>query len=81
MYVTFENTTDEARYDFYVTAALYDTNGNLILVDTNCISEIAVHPGSSLTVKMYIDKDVLWHYKENGIEPDTIDAMVYYEKE
>lgn len=81
VYVTFTNTTDETRYDFYISSALHDAEGNLIFVETQCASDVALHPGSTVTVKMYVDKEFVEYYEENGIEPASVDAMVYYEVE
>ena len=78
VYVTFTNTLDAPVYDFYVVAALRDADGNLVFVDSNSLSNIAVHPGSSITTKLYVDRDLMEYYKMNGIEPETVDAMVLY---
>lgn len=78
IYVTFTNTTDTPRYDFYVTAALYDAEGELIFVDSNILSSIAVHPGATLTVRMYIDSSMIEEYWANDIVPTSIDAIVCF---
>lgn len=78
IYVTFTNSSEEPVYDFYVSAALYDADGNLIYVDTSEISNIAVHPNSTVTAKLYIDGSVLSYYKENDIAPASANAVVFY---
>lgn len=79
VYVTFTNITDKIQYDFYATVALYDTEGNLVYADTDCVSEVALHPESTMTVKMYIENDLVKYYLANSIKPATVDAVVYYE--
>lgn len=81
IYVTFTNPTDEPKYDIYISAALHDADGNLVFADTECGSGIALHPQSTITVEMTIDGDLTKYYKEKGIEPVSVDAMVYYEVE
>lgn len=78
VYVTFTNTFDESVYGFYATCALYDSNGSLVFVDGGSLSNVAVHPGSTVTIKFYIDNDMMEHYLASNIVPTTVDAMVYY---
>lgn len=78
IYVTFTNSSEEPVDDFYVSAALYDADGNLIYVGTSEISNIAVHPNSTVTAKLYIDSSVVSYYKENDIAPASANAVVFY---
>lgn len=78
VYVTFTNPLDEPMYDFYVVAALHDADGNLVFVDSNSLSNCAVHPGSTITTKLYVDRNLMEHYALNSIVPSTVDAMVLY---
>lgn len=78
IYVTFTNSSEEPVDDFYVSAALYDADGNLIYVGTSEISNIAVHPNSTVTAKLYIDSSVVSYYKENNIAPASANAVVFY---
>lgn len=76
IYVTFTNTTTAPALDCYAIAALYDTEGNLIYVDSINLDDIAVHPGSSVTALLYVNDDLLEYYNANGITPATVDAIV-----
>ena len=78
VYVTFTNTLDKPLYDFYIVAALHDADGNLIIVDSSSLSNVAVHPGCTVTAKLYVDRDLMEHYAKNGIVPESVDAMVLH---
>ena len=69
--VTFTNTTDEI---------LYDQNGELLFINTEVVSGIGVHPGSTITVRLYIYEDILMYFCREGLTPTTVDALVYCEK-
>lgn len=81
IYVTFTNSAEEPVEGFYISAALYDADGNLIYVGTNQISNIAVHPDSTVTAKLYIDSDMVAYFKENNVTPASANAMVFYVNE
>ena len=76
VYVTFTNTTEEVLHNLYIVAALYDTEGTLIFVDSASLSSISVHPNSTITVEIYVDRDLMDYYAANGITPAAVDAMV-----
>ena len=78
--VTFTNTTDEILYDYEIVAALYDQNGELLFINTEVVSGIGVHPGSTITVRLYIYEDILMYFCREGLTPTTVDALVYCEK-
>lgn len=78
--VTFTNTTDEILYDYEIVAALYDQNGGLLFINTEVVSGIGVHPGSTITVRLYIYEDILMYFCREGLTPTTVDALVYCEK-
>lgn len=78
IYVTFTNETDTPRYNFYVTAALYDEEGELIYVDSKTLYDTAVHPGSTVTVQFYVDSSMIEEYWANDIVPTSIDAIVCF---
>ena len=78
--VTFTNTTDEILYGAYVVAAITDEEGNLIYVDRNNYDSIGVHPGSTVTIKLYIDRDYITYYETYGIKLANVEALVYYDK-
>lgn len=77
--VTFTNTTDKAVYRFYVTAAMYDQEGNLIYTDFTILSDTAVHPGSTVTQRLAVDSDIMDYYAANGITPASAEAIVCFE--
>lgn len=81
IFVTFTNTSEEPRYDFYLSVAMYDAEGNLIYADADKLGDVAVHPGSTVTAKMYIDSDVVTYLTDNKITPATISAVVFYVEE
>lgn len=81
VYVTFTNTTDEIKYGFYTTIALWDTEGNLIFVNGDSADTTGVYPGSTITRKVYVDSDCIKHFKAHGIEIANIEATVRYEAE
>lgn len=81
VYVTFTNPTEEAIYGFYVSAALLDAEGCVIFAEGTSLNSLAVHPGSTITVKLYVDADVLTYYAANGIEIASADSIVFYGKE
>lgn len=81
IYVTFTNTTNDTVFSFYVTAAMYDGEGNLIFVDYDLLSDTAIHPGSTVTQRLYVDSDLMEYFSNNGITPTTADAIVCIEVE
>lgn len=79
--VTFTNESSEMLYDFYITAALYDQNGGLIFVGGDSYSAVGIHPGSTITVKLYIDDDDVAYFERNKLVPTSADSIVYIEKD
>jgi hypothetical protein len=73
--------SDETRYRYYVVAALLDTSGNLVYVNTNRLESIGLHPGSTATFSLYIDSDNINYLEANGIQVSSVDAIVYYREE
>lgn len=78
--VTFTNTTDEILYGAFIVAAVTDAEGNLIYVDRNDYDNLGIHPGSTITIKMYIDRDYLTYYETYDIKPANVEALVYYNR-
>jgi len=76
--VTITNSLDYVMYDFRVAVALYDAEGNLIYVNYDYDDSIGLHPGSTMTMMVYVDSDVLDYCEANGIVPTTVDAYAYY---
>lgn len=76
--VTFTNTSDEPRNDFNITAALLDENSNLLLVQNENPTSIAIHPGSTVTIRIYVNSDMMAFYEAKGLVPAKVDAIVSY---
>lgn len=76
--VTFTNTTEEVLYGVYVVCAMTDADDNVIFVNRDSYSHLGVHPGSTVTLKMYIDSDLINYYEANNIRPAGVDARIYY---
>ena len=81
IHVTITNEADQARKGYYLVAALFDTTGNLVYVDTNQYENVSLHPGSTATFSMYIDMDNIDYFESNGIQIGSVDAIVYYRAE
>ena len=77
IYVTFANDGDSVLYGSYVSVALLDDEENLLFVDGNSYSSLGVHPGSTVTVKCYVGKEFLEHYKAHSLKPTKADAIVF----
>ena len=75
--VTFTNTTDEIIYGAYVVCAILDRNDNVVYVDRDRYNNLGVHPGSTVTLKMYIDSDYIDYYEVNNIDLVKVDSFVY----
>lgn len=41
-------------------------------------TSFAVHPDSTITVKMYVASGLMAYYEAQGLEPVSVDAMVSY---
>lgn len=81
VYVTLTNNTDAIQYGPYVTVALHDQEGNLVYVRGEYADSLGVHPGSTVTIRVYIDSDFIRYFQTNNIEISTADAYVCYEAE
>lgn len=79
--VTFTNTTDEILYGAYVVAAITDNDNNIVYVDRQNYESIGIHPGSTVTVKLYIDGDYINYYEINGIYLANVESQVFYSTE
>ena len=75
--VTFTNTTDEIIYGAYVVCAIMDQDDNIVYVDRDSYNNLGIHPGSTVTVKMYIDSDYIDYYEANNIKLSKIDSSVF----
>lgn len=81
IYVTFTNPSEETVYGFFVTVALTDEQGDLIFVDGDSADNLGVHAGSTVTVKIYVDNDLMEYYEAHQLKPSSVDAMVCYAEE
>ncbi len=78
MYATFTNDTDETVYGIYAVLALLDAEGNILYVTTDGFyNDIGLTPGSSVTLREYVDSDFVDYFEKNGLEPATVDAIAY----
>ena len=75
--VTFTNNSEKVLYGAYVVCAMMDADDNVIFVNRNNYDNLGIHPGSTVTLKMYIDSDLVNYYEANGIVPVKVDALVY----
>lgn len=76
--VTFTNTDDKAMKGYYIVVAMYDKDNNLIYA--NMVSDdpvLLLHPNSTMTVKCYVDQDLIKYYEANKIVPDKVVSFVY----
>lgn len=80
VYVTFTNTTTDILYGFAITVAMFDQNGDLIFVNGDSTSSIGIHPGSTVTIKTYIDGDLVKYFTQNSLTPTTVESLVYISK-
>ena len=78
LYVTFTNTENEEKYNFYISAALLDAEGNIVYAESSSLGNFAIHAGSAITVKMNIDSDMVKYFAANNIVPESVDAMVCF---
>ena len=77
IYVTITNNTEETVYGYYVVVALHDQDGNLVFLERNNYDALGLHPGSTVTLKIYVSNDMIEYYEANGITVDSVDALVY----
>lgn len=77
--VTFTNTTDEILFGGAIVCAMMDAQDNLIFVSTNTYDTIGVHPGSTITAKLYVDYDMALYFQTNNIKPARAEAILYYD--
>lgn len=75
-YVTITNEGTEPIKGFYITSALLDEEGNILYVNDNCFDEITLHPGSTVTIRQYIDSDLPAYLNQEGITPASADSVV-----
>ena len=81
VYVTLTNNTDEVEYDYYITAAITDNEGNILYVDGNSYNTLGLHSGSTVTLKMNVDYDLVSYYESHGLTPANVEVMAYCKNE
>lgn len=79
--VTFTNTDDKPMKGYYVVAAMYDKDNNLIYVNMEYDNRILLHPNCTITVKCNVNQDLMKYYEENKIVPDKVVSFVYEDQE
>lgn len=77
VFVTFTNTTSGMLHDFSVAAAIYDQNDKLIFVDHMSLSDVGLHPGSTLTSIFDIDSSMTEAYAKENIVPSRVEVHVW----
>ena len=80
MFATFTNTTDGLLSNLYIVYALLDEEGNILYLNYDYLDDIALHPGSTITVARRVDSDIVDYLKQNSITPATVDTLVYVEQ-
>lgn len=78
VYVTFTNTTEKTIYGLTVTVAMTGEAGELLFVDGSSAETLGVHAGSTVTLKLYVDNDLMEYYDAHDLHPTTVDATVCY---
>lgn len=81
IYVTFTCPEGDILYDIGVAGALYDADDNIIFAGYDTMSYVGLHPGSTVTVQLYVDSDIVEHMEANSIVPSVVEAYVYFEVE
>lgn len=79
--VTFTNTSDETIWKTNVSAALYDTDNNLLFADGKTIDTIGIHPNCTVTVEISVPNAIIAYYYSHNLTPSSIDAIVRYSLE
>lgn len=77
--ITFTNTLEKMKGKWTLAFAATDKEGNIWCVDHTTLDDVAVHPGSTVTVSIYLDRDLvmLWpDYSEL-----TFESFAYYIEE
>jgi len=78
MYATFTNDTTEPVYDISVVLALLDAEGNILYMDdVGMYSDVAVMPGSSITVRSNVSSYFIEYFEKNSLIPVSVDAIAF----
>jgi len=78
MQAVFTNTTQDTLFDIKVVFALLDADDNILaLEDTYLSSRVGIAPGSTVTVRAYINDTTAAAYTQAGLTPDHVDALVF----
>ncbi len=75
--VDIENTQTAALYDFGVLFVVKDAQGKLMYFKEDLVFNIGIKPGSTIEIRDDIDLDTSVSFAEKGIEPATVEAIVY----
>lgn len=78
MYATVTNNTEKPLYSIEVVLALLDAEGNILYVDSKeMYNEVALNPGSTMTIRKDIFSSFIDYFKAKGIVPAKVDAIAY----
>lgn len=80
IYVT-ATANEDTPYGAYLVAALHDEAGELLYVVYERLYDVAVPAGSSVSVRLQLDSDMVEYFVENQIVPASVDAMLCYTAE
>lgn len=75
-YITFTNTTDQILEESSVSFGMYDAAGKFLYAEGISNNTVGIHPGSTVTVKIYIRSDILDYFAAKGMTPTQTDAVV-----
>lgn len=80
MDVTLTNSTESAMDELSIICVVRDAEGNLLYSCRRTIDDILLHPGSTVTVKIYVDSDFVEYCRTNSITPASAEALIYTSK-
>lgn len=78
VYVTYTNTGDEVQYNHCINVVLWDEAGELVYADSYSTGRVGVHPGSTVTVSVYLDGNLLDGLAQQNRTPVTAAAQVLW---
>ena len=82
MYTTVTNDTEEPVYGIEVVLALLDAEGNILFMDSeNLYNDVALMPGSSITIRKDVSSSFIEYFEKNGLVPTTVEAIAFVDIE
>lgn len=79
--VTFTNTTEEPVQHLVASYALFDEDGGLLFTYGGFQDDVIVHPGSTVTLLVYMPWEITELLNSEGTVPASVDARLYIEPE